>query len=58
MPRLVEIGPMVLKKRVFTFFVLLSGVFRPTREFFTHLETSTLPVANFDLCSALTAIEH
>ena len=36
----------------------LYGVYRPTREFFTHLETSPLPMraANFDLCSALMAI--
>ena len=35
-------------------------VFRLTREFFTHLGTSPLPWrgANFDLCSALMAIEQ
>ena len=35
-------------------------VFRPTREFFTHLETSPLLVqgCNFDICSALMAIEQ
>ena len=31
----------------------LFGIYRPTRELFTHLETS-----NFDLCSALMAIEQ
>ena len=43
-------------------FVCLGGVYRPTREFFTHMETSPLPVkaANFDLCSwpSLMAIEQ
>ena len=36
------------------------GVFCPTREFFTHMETSPLPgrAAKFDLCSALMAIEQ
>ena len=36
------------------------GVYRPTREFFTQMETSPIPVkgANFDLCSALLAIEQ
>ena len=33
-------------------------VFRPTREFFTDMETSPFPAANFDLCSALVAIEE
>ena len=38
-----------------TLFVCLFVVFRPTREFFTHIETSPLPVnaADYDLCSAL-----
>ena len=33
--------------------------FRPTRDFFTHMETSLLPGkdANFDLCSGLMVIE-
>ena len=41
-------------------FVCLFGVFRATRNFYTHLETSPLPVkdANCDLCSALMAIEQ
>ena len=41
-------------------FVCLSGIFRPTREFFTHSETSPMPVkgCNFDFCSALMAIEQ
>ena len=36
------------------------GVNRPTREFFTHIETSPLLVkaANFDQCSKLMAIEQ
>ena len=36
-------------------FVCLFGVFHPTRGFFTHMETSPLPLkaANFDLCSAI-----
>ena len=44
----------------FFVFVCLFGVLRPTREFFTHMETSPLPVkaADFDLCSALMAIEQ
>ena len=29
---------------VFAFFVCLLGVSRPTREFFTHMETTPLPV--------------
>ena len=37
-------------------FVCLFGVFRPTGEFFTHLETSS--GCKFDLCSALMAIEQ
>ena len=46
-------------KHVFdTFFLCLFGVFRPTREFFTHFETSPWRAANFDLCSALIAIEQ
>ena len=41
-------------------FFSLFEVFRPTREFFTHLETSPLLVqgCNFDMCSALMAIEQ
>ena len=40
-------------------FVCLFGVDRPTQEFFTHMETSQLPVkGNFDLCSALMVIEQ
>ena len=41
-------------------FFSLFEVFRPTREFFTHLETSPLLVqgCNFDICSALMAIEQ
>ena len=39
-------------------FVCLFMVFRPTREFFTDMETSPFPAANFDLCSALVAIEE
>ena len=35
-------------------FVCLFGVFSPNREFITHMETSP----NFDLCSALMAIEQ
>ena len=34
-------------------FVCLIGVYRPTREVFTHTETS-----HFDLCSAFMAIEQ
>ena len=43
-------------KRLFGLFMVL----RPTREFFTHSETSPLPVkgSNFELCSALMAIEQ
>ena len=37
-------------------FVCLFVVYRPTRKFFTYMETSPLP--NFDLCSALMAIEQ
>ena len=42
------------------FFVFCLGDYRPTREFFTHMETSPLTVkdAHFDLCSALMAIEQ
>ena len=42
------------------FFVCLFRGFSPTRGFFTHMETSPLPVkaANFDICSALMAIEQ
>ena len=36
-------------------FFCLFGGFRPTRGLFTHMETSP---ANFDLCSALMAIEQ
>ena len=38
----------------------MSGVFRPNQEFFTHMETSPLPVKSckFWLCSALMAIEQ
>ena len=41
-------------------FFVLFGVYRPTREFCTHLETSPLQIkgCNFDLCSTLTAIEQ
>ena len=41
-------------------FVCLFGVYCPSREFFTHMETSSLPVkgCKFDLCSALMAIEQ
>ena len=41
-------------------FVWLFGEFRSTRELFTHMETSPLPVegCKFDLCSALMAIEQ
>ena len=40
--------------------VCLFMVLRPTREFFTHSETSPLPVkgSSFELCSALMAIEQ
>ena len=41
-----------------SWFVCLFGVFRPTRESFTHMETSPLPVKVIDLCSALVAIDH
>ena len=39
---------------------MLHRVYRPTREFLTHMETSPLRwrAANFDLCSALMAIEQ
>ena len=40
------------------FFVCLFMVFRPTREFFTDMETSPFPAANFDLRSANVAIEQ
>ena len=42
------------------FFLVYLEVYRPTQEFFTHMETSPLLVkgCNFDLCSALTAIEQ
>ena len=45
-----------LLKRVFSLF----EVYRPTREFLTHMGTSPLPVkaANVVLCSALMAIEQ
>ena len=42
-------------------FVCLYGVYRTTREFFTHMGTSSLPVKGcklIDLCSALMAIEQ
>ena len=41
-------------------FVCVFGVFQPTREFFTQLETSPLPVKGykFDLHSELMAIEQ
>ena len=44
-------------------FVCLFGVFRPTREFFTYMETSPLPMngykfLHFDPYSALMAIEQ
>ena len=40
--------------------VSLFGIFHPTQEFFTHMETSQLLViaANFDLCLALMANEQ
>ena len=40
--------------------ICLCGVYRPTREFFTHMETSPLPVkgCKFDLYSALMAFEQ
>ena len=45
-----------------SFRVCLFGVYYPTREFFTHIETLPLPVnaraANFDLTSAPMAIER
>ena len=50
-----------LNKYCIVLFVLcLFGVYRPTQEFFTHLETSPLPVKGwiFYLCSALKAIEQ
>ena len=37
-------------------FLCLFGVFRPTREYFTHMDTSIL--RGFFLCSALKAIEQ
>ena len=36
----------------------LFGFFHPTREFFTHIEMSPLPLKAADLCSALMAIEQ
>ena len=44
--------------RLFSFYLV--GAFRPTREFFTHMETSLLPVKDviFDLCLKLMAIHH
>ena len=41
-------------------FVCLFGVFRPTREFFTNLETQPLPMkgCKFDLSSALMAVKQ
>ena len=45
-----------------SFLVCFLGVYCPTREFFTHIETLPLPAkartANFDLTSALMAIEE
>ena len=40
--------------------VCLFGVYRPTRQFFTYMETSPLRgrAANYDLCSALMAIDQ
>ena len=42
------------------FVCLFVWVFRPTREFFTHMETSPLPMkgCKFDLCSELMIIEQ
>ena len=45
-------------KASFGWFVCLFGVHRHTREFFIHKETSPSPSPNFDLCSALMAIEQ
>ena len=48
------------KDLVFCLFVCLFGVYRPTRKFFTQMDTSHRRwcAANFDLCSALMAIEQ
>ena len=47
----------IVKGRSFNFNLIcgLFGLYCPTREFFTHMETST---ANFDLCSAFMAFEQ
>ena len=49
-----------LENKVSTTVFYLFGLFRPTREFFTHLDTSPLPVKGtiFNICSALMAIEQ
>ena len=48
------------RSKFFYFLVCLFGVYRPIREFFTHMEKSPLPVkgCKFDLCSALMTIEQ
>ena len=45
---------------LYMYMICFFGVFRPTREFFTRMETSPLPVkgCKFDRCSARTAIEQ
>ena len=47
-------------QKIVCLFVCLFRGFSPTREFFTHIEPSPLPVkaANFDICSVLMAIEQ
>ena len=39
--------------RLFVCFVCLFGVYSPTREFFTHIETSPLPVKDCKFCPML-----
>ena len=48
--------PEDLRLQIWGVFFCLFVVFSHTREFLTHLETSQS--ANFDLCSALRAIEQ
>ena len=49
-----------LENKVSTTVFYLFGLFRPTREFFIHLDMSPLPVKGtiFNICSELMAIEQ
>ena len=55
-----KIRPYYIYSSFVCLFFRLFVIFRPIWEFFTHMETSQLLVkaANFDLCSALIAIEQ